>query len=84
MHGRSRKDLRLSHLYSAGRGGERTAIGCTHFTLSRKARAGGGTRFVHGRSRKTIDPRVPTMTGRSMLGVFTDQADIACTKCEAP
>ena len=25
----------------------------------------GGTQFVHGRSRMTIDPRIPTMPGRS-------------------
>ena len=29
---------------------------------------GGGTRFVHGRSRMTIDPRIPTMPGRSTWG----------------
>ena len=26
---------------------------------------GGGAQFVHGRSRMTIDPRIPTMPGRS-------------------
>ena len=30
----------------------------------------------------TIDPRISSMPGRSM--VFTDQADNACTKREAP
>ena len=44
---------------------------------------GGGTQFVHGRSCMTIDPRIPTMPGRSTL-VFTNQADIACAKREAP
>ncbi|CAN0231465.1 unnamed protein product [Laminaria digitata] len=53
--------------------------------------------FMHGRGRMTIDPRIPTMPGRSTSGyrrpgrqrrdgarrVFTDQADIACTKREA-
>ena len=29
---------------------------------------GGCTQFVHGRSRMTIDPRIPTMPGRSMSG----------------
>ena len=29
---------------------------------------GGCTQFVHGRSRMTIDPRTPTMPGRSMSG----------------
>ena len=29
---------------------------------------GGGTQFVHGRSRMTIDPRIPTMPGRSTSG----------------
>ena len=32
--------------------------------------------FVHGCSRMTIDPRTPTMPGRSMSG-FHHQADIA-------
>ena len=35
---------------------------------------GGGCTRYHGRSRKTVEPRM----------VFTDQADIACTKREAP
>ena len=30
---------------------------------------GGCTLFVHGRSRVTIDPRIPTMPGRRMSGV---------------
>ena len=29
-------------------------------------RGGGCTPFVHGRSRMTTDPRIPTMPGRSM------------------
>ena len=29
---------------------------------------GGCTHFVHGRSRMTIDPRMPTLPGRSTLG----------------
>ena len=29
---------------------------------------GGGTQCVHGRSRMTIDPRIPTMPGRSTSG----------------
>ena len=32
------------------------------------AGGGGGTQFVHGRSRMTIDPRIPTMPGRSTSG----------------
>ena len=44
---------------------------------------GGGTQFVHNRSRMTIDPRIPTMPGRSTPG-FTNQADIACAKREVP
>ena len=28
----------------------------------------GCTQFVHGRSRMTIDPRIPTMLGRSTSG----------------
>ena len=39
--------------------------------------------FMHGLSRMTIDPRIPYLPGRSMSG-FIDQADIACTKREAP
>ena len=31
-------------------------------------RGGGGTQFGHGRSRVAIDPRIPTMPGRSMPG----------------
>ena len=29
---------------------------------------GGCTRFVHGRSRTTVDPRIPTIPGRSTSG----------------
>ena len=32
------------------------------------ASGGGGTQFGHGRSRVAIDPRIPTMPGRSMPG----------------
>ena len=39
--------------------------------------------FMHGRSRMTKDPRIPAMPGRARR-VFTDQADIASTKREAP
>ena len=37
---------------------------------ARGARGGGGecSQFVHGRSRMTIDPRIPTMSGRSTSG----------------
>ena len=44
---------------------------------------GGCTQFVHGRSRTTIDPRIPTMPDGARR-VFTNQADIACIKREAP
>ena len=39
-------------------------------TALRRFRGGGGqcTQFVHGRSRMTIDPRIPTMPGRSTSG----------------
>ena len=50
-------------------------------------RAGGGecTHGVHGRSGMTVDPRIPTMPGRSTWSfIFNDQADIASTKREAP
>ena len=41
-----------------------------HGLLGRGERGGegGGTHFVHGRSRMTIDPRFPTMPGRSTSG----------------
>ena len=43
----------------------------------------GCTHVMHGRSRMTVDPRIPTMPGQSTSG-FTDQADIASNKREAP
>ena len=30
--------------------------------------AGGRTQFVHGRSRITVDPRIPILPGRGMSG----------------
>ena len=43
------------------------------------------THVMHGRSRMTLDPRIPTMPGwNGARGVFTDQADIASAKSEAP
>ena len=39
--------------------------------------------LMHGRSRMAIDPRIPTMPGGACR-LFTDQADIGCTKREAP
>ena len=39
--------------------------------------------IMHGCSLTTIDPRIPTISGRSTRG-FTDEAGIACTKREAP
>ena len=33
-----------------------------------QGRGGGGTQFVHGRSRMTVYPRIPTMPGRSTSG----------------
>ena len=41
------------------------------------------TGIMHGRSRMAVDPRIPTMPGRS-TSVFAGQADIASTKREAP
>ena len=47
-------------------------------------RGGGGVLIINnGRSRMTIDPRIPTTPGRSTL-VFIDQEDIASTKRGAP
>ena len=54
-------------------------------TMHGRRRRGGGVldrRYVldlmHGRSRMAIDPRIPTMPGRSISG-FADQAGNACT-----
>ena len=44
-------------------------------------------RVMHGRSiysRMTIDPRIPAQCRDGVRRVSTDQADIACTKREAP
>ena len=38
---------------------------------------GGGAQFVHGHSRMTIDPRIPSTPGRSTSG-FTNQAEGVC------
>ena len=46
-------------------------------------RGGGVLIIMHGRSRMTIEPRIPAMPGRSTSG-FTYQTDVACTKREAP
>ena len=45
---------------------------------------GGVLIVMHGRSRRTIDPRIPTMPITEHVELFTDQADIASTKREAP
>ena len=60
----------------------RTVPGMNYGT-SRQAQGGGVLMIMHGRSRKTIDPRIPTMPGRSTSG-FHRQADTASTKREAP
>ena len=41
-------------------------------------RHGGVLIVMHGRSRMTIDPRIPTFEGRGTRRVFTNQAHIAC------
>ena len=68
--------------------------GSTYSELRRRTRPdsitdGGGAgciHVMHGRSRMTIDPCIPTMfAGTEHVGFsHTDQADIACTKGEAP
>ena len=46
---------------------------------------GGGVLIImHGRSRMAIDPRLPTMPGRSTSGFHRPGADIACIKRNAP
>ena len=34
---------------------------------------GGGTHFMHNRSHRPVDPRIPSISGKS-TSVFTDQA----------
>ena len=48
------------------------------------AAGGGCTHVMHRRNRMIIDPRIPTMPGGGARRVFTDHADIVCTKREAP
>ena len=61
-----------------------SAVSGRRRTRGRHGREGGGcTQCVHGRSRMAIDLRIPTMPGRSMSGCH-NQADVACTKREAP
>ena len=59
------------------RGGGYSFVACLsiltidHAPLLRRSTGGGGgqgTQFVHGRSRMTIDPRIPTVSGRSRSG----------------
>ena len=42
---------------------------------------GGVFDFMHGRSRIAIDPRIPTIPGRSTSSFVTDQADIEGGVC---
>ena len=63
-----------------GRGGEKERR--KRSTVVGGARGGGVTRFMHSRSLQTID-LAPLQRQDSARRVFTDQADIACTKSEA-
>ena len=67
------------------RGGSRGDGGCGRRGKAQgKVRAGGGcTHFMHNHSLKAIEPRIPT-TPDGARSVSTDQADLACTKREAP
>ena len=58
---------------------------CCRRNTSERAGVGGGVcaRVMHG-SRMTIDPRIPLQCRDDACRVFTDQADIACTKRETP
>ena len=49
----------------------------THHIFNASRRAG-GTHVMHGRSRMTIDSRVPTTPGGGERRAFTDPADIDC------
>ena len=55
----------------------------TNTKKNRSEKEEGVTRAVHGRSRLTIDPRIPTMPGRK-TAVFADQAYIAYIKRDVP
>ena len=40
--------------------------------------------IMHGRSRRIIDPCIPSMPGRRTSAFLADHADPTCTKLEAP
>ena len=54
----------LFHRQSLRALGPHNLIAAEHHTLA----GGGGAQFVDGRSRMKMDPRIPTMPGRSMSG----------------
>ena len=54
-----------------------SASGGASSGASSPAGGGGCARYVHGRSRMTIDPRILTMPGRSTSGLPTTQALLA-------
>ena len=56
----------------------------SHYNFFIMRGRGGCTQFVHGRSRTGIDPCIPTICREGARWVFTNQADITCTKREAP
>ena len=56
---------------------------CRNVFECRRGSGGGCTHVMHGRSRMTIDPRIPFCRDGARR-VFTDQEDIVCTKREAP
>ena len=50
----------------------------------RSARGGGVLDLMHGRSHMSIDPLASLQYWDGARRVFTEQADVACTKREAP
>ena len=79
MHGRSLLDHRPSDTCNAGT--EYVAFS----TTNRQAfYAAMGEELLISCVALVMDPRIPTMPGRRRSFFFSDQADIACTKREAP
>ena len=52
--------------------------------LEDKRDRGGSTRIMHGRSRMTLDPRIPTMPDRARWVSTDRQTSLAPSFCEAP
>ena len=55
--------------------------GLDSWRAARLAGRRGYTNVIHGRSRMTIDHRIPTVPGWSSSS-FTNPSDVSCTKCK--